>query len=108
MSKNTTGKAAPEAKAEDTTKAKTAAPKATRKTLSVEERIAKAEAEVQALRAKAQEKDRKRFAEVTDKITALETKRNGIDKQLEELGGERDAIVARVPELVNEQQTAEL
>lgn len=106
MTKDTTKQAAPAKTSE--AKAEADKPKATRKMLTPEEKIAKLEADLQAARAKVQEKDRKRFAEVTDKMTSLQTKRDEITKQLEELAGERDAIVQRVPELVGEQIPAEL
>lgn len=94
-----------DAKADTKDSSKKTAPK--RKMLTAEERVAKLEQDLAAARAKAQGKDRKRYDEVTDKIRTLESKRTDINTQLEALAGERDAIVSRVPELVNEQQPSE-
>lgn len=97
------GKQKPEA---ETTEAP-AADKPKRKVLTAEEKIAKLEQDLADARAKAQGKDRKRYSEVVEKITALEAKRSEINLQLDGLAGERDAIVARVPELVSEQVPSE-
>lgn len=87
--------------------AEAAPAKAKRKVLTPEEKIAKLEQDLADARAKAQSKDRKRYAEVVEKITALQAKQSEINLQLDGLAGERDAIVARVPELVNEQVPSE-
>lgn len=102
MVKNTTKAAATPAKDEAP-----ASDKPKRKLLTPEEKVAKLERDLAEARAKASEKDRKRFAEVADKISKLEAKRAEINLQLDGLAGERDAIVARVPELVNEQVPSE-
>lgn len=81
-------------------------PKQKRRMPTPEERVARLEQELQAAREKAQGKDRKRYATVVEKIGKLRDKRKELDSQLEELGVERDQIVQRVPELVNEQPQA--
>lgn len=71
-------------------------PKAKRKMPTPAERIAKAEADLKALREKAHEKDAKLVKSLTDKRDALEKKKREIETQVEDLNGQISDAEARI------------
>lgn len=83
-----------EAKAE--AEATVAAPKAKRKTLTREERIAKAEADLVALREKVLDADRKQLDKVVEKITKVTAKRDEAITQLVGLEQEKSVLESRL------------
>lgn len=75
------------------------APVKKRTILTPEERVAKLEAELEAAKAKAQSKDRKRHTEIGERVAALDERIAKLVAQREELVVEGNAIEERVPEL---------
>lgn len=77
-------------------KAAAAKPKAKRKNLTPAERIAKAEADLAALRQKAVSSDQARLSKLDEKIKAVTTKRDELVSQANALQQERASIVERL------------
>ena len=77
-------------------------PKVRRKTLTPEERVAKAEADLAAALAKLEGGDRKRHAALSEQKVKLETKRDEAISKITAIDAELSSIAARVPELAQQ------
>lgn len=71
--------------------------KVKRKMLTPEQRVAKLEAELAAAKQQAQDKDRKRHAQLNEQYKLVVTKRDALNKKLEELESELDEVEKRLP-----------
>lgn len=71
-------------------------PKAKRKVLTPAERIAKAEADLQALREKAHEKDAKAVAKIDDQLKVKVEKRDALNEEIAKLETEKAEAQARI------------
>jgi chromosome segregation ATPase len=74
-------------------------PKAKRKSLTPEERVAKAEQDLADAKAKLESGDRKRHATLTEQKAKLEEKRDEAVSKITAIDAELSSIAARVPEL---------